>query len=48
MQNYLRYKIEERYRQEKDLHNKVRLLAMGMGASGGHASQDIADIYGVS
>jgi transposase len=40
--------LEERYRQEKDARNKVRLLAMRMGASGAHASQDIADICGVS
>jgi hypothetical protein len=40
--------LEESYRQEKDARNKVRLLAMRMGASGAHASQDIADICGVS
>ena len=39
--------LEERYRQEKDARNKVRLLAMRMGASRAHASQDIADICGV-
>ena len=40
--------LEERFHQEKDARNKVRLLAMRMGASGAHASQDIADICGVS
>ena len=44
----LSVQLEERYRQEKDARNKVRLLAMRMGASGAHASQDIADICGVS
>ena len=39
--------LEERFHEEKDAHNKVRLLAMRMGASGAHASQDIADICGV-
>ena len=40
--------LEERFHQEKDARNKVRLLAMRMGASGAQASQDIADICGVS
>ena len=40
--------LEKRYRQEKDARNKVSLLAMRMGASGARASQDIADICGVS
>ena len=40
--------LEERFHQEKDTRNKFRLLAMRMGASGAHASQDIADICGVS
>ncbi len=44
----LNAQLEERYRQEKDARKKVRLLAMRLGASGGHASQDIADICGVS
>ena len=40
--------LEDRYLQKKDVRKKVSLLAMRMGASGAHASQDIADICEVS